>query len=129
VIEQGLAGGIPTPPRQLLVMDNFRTPARIFTGGLLQPSFTVLGESRRTLDRRLESTELALDGFPEVLQQVEPIRDLPRLRRALACTVGVGWGAGGRLEVGIAPETGHAARSTVWPKERRQRWRSLVSRL
>lgn len=35
-------------------------------------------------DRRAELVQLPLHGFPEILQQMKAIGDLPRLRRPLA---------------------------------------------
>ena len=43
----------------------------------------VVDLEREFPDRRFEAAELPFDGFPEVLQQVEAISDLSRLRRAL----------------------------------------------
>src|SRR5208283_3387746 len=43
----------------------------------------ISGVDLRIRDRRLKATKLSLNGLAEVLQQMKPIGDLPRLRRAL----------------------------------------------
>ena len=43
----------------------------------------------RVPDRRLIAAKLALDGFTEVLHQMEPIGDLPGLWRALTRGLGI----------------------------------------
>ena len=54
-----------------------------------RPVFIDPRESRGSPDRCLEPAKLPLDGFPEVLQQVEAIGDPLRLWRALSRTIGV----------------------------------------
>jgi hypothetical protein len=46
-------------------------------------------QRRRAPNRWSQPTQRPLDGFPKVLQQVEPIRELPCLWCSLACAIGV----------------------------------------
>jgi hypothetical protein len=61
--------------------------------------------------------QLPLDGFPEVLEQVEAVGDLPRLWRALACAVGIKPGAitANNLDLWVALEPlGGGSRRAIW---------------
>jgi hypothetical protein len=51
----------------------------------LLPRVGIVFDLERGLsDRRLEAAQLPFNGLPQVLQQMKAIRDLSRLRRALA---------------------------------------------
>jgi hypothetical protein len=81
----------------------------------------VIARERRWLssDRRTQPTQLSLDGFPEVLEQVKPIRDLARLWRSLPRTfreirkslelwkIGVRYGEGFRMPSGVGKPPKH----------------------
>jgi hypothetical protein len=62
----------------------------LLTGDRRHRVDVVVRERRRlSPDRRTQPTQLSLDGFPEVLEQVKPIRNLACLWRSLPCTIGV----------------------------------------
>ena len=78
MIEQSLACGGSAKLCRFLVLRNLRTSAWSEDARPLRPVFIGSRESRCSPDRCLEPAKLPLDGFPEVLQQVEAIGDLLR---------------------------------------------------
>jgi hypothetical protein len=58
--------------------------ARLIDRRLLWQALILVGRTVELPNRRFKAAKLPFDGFLEVLQQVEPISDLPGLRCALA---------------------------------------------
>ncbi len=78
-VEQGLAISIAGLPLQVLPLGSRHS----LTGTGYAGAGLVIGCRRRLSPGRwTEPTQSPFDGFPEILQQVKPIRDLPRLWRA-----------------------------------------------
>jgi hypothetical protein len=83
-VKHGLAGGVAPAAQQTFVRCDLRATNRTFDAGLLTRVRIVFDLDGGCPDRRLETAELPLHGFLEVLQQVKAVSDLSRLRRALA---------------------------------------------
>src|ERR1700683_97438 len=81
--------------------DRIRTTIR--AGGKRRQRLIAAAADPRIPDRRLIPTKLALDGFAEVLHQMESIGDLPGLWRALTRGLGIepGTGAADDVNVGV----------------------------
>ena len=89
LIEKSLTIGSKAAPRQLLLLRAFRPPSWATAIVYRRTRYVSRCGGRPFSDRRPEPAQLPLDGFPEILEQVEAVSDLPGLWRSLTRAVGI----------------------------------------